>query len=82
MADVKICDRCGKTIVATAAQRLTCATWRYSLFSPDLSRGLQSNWDLCRDCGNKLERFLEGEELVKDAQSSNEKPDDALIIAR
>lgn len=63
MADVKICDRCGKTIVATATQRLGFGSWRYSLFTPDVSHKLHSDWDLCTDCGEKLGRFLKGEEL-------------------
>lgn len=72
MADVKICDRCGKTIDDHRVRRNVFKAWRYSLFSPDISHALISDWDLCHDCGTKLERFLKGEELVKDAQSSNE----------
>jgi predicted amidophosphoribosyltransferase len=73
MADVKICDRCGKTISkSNNILRNAFKAHYYSLFNPDLSRDLISNWDLCDDCGKKLERFLKGEELVKDAQSSSE----------
>ena len=82
MADVKICDRCGKTINDRRVNRNVFKAYRYGLFSPDISRELNSCWDLCMECGVKLEQFLKGEELVKDAQSSNDKPDDALIIAR
>jgi hypothetical protein len=82
MADVKICDRCGKTIDDHVVIRNLFKAWRYSLFSPDVSHALVSDWDLCCDCGKKLERFLKGEELVKDAQKTDEKLDDALIIAR
>ena len=81
MADVKICDRCGKTINDHRVKRNIFKTKHYGLFSPDISRELNSSWDLCHDCGTKLERFLKGEELVKDAQS-DDKPDDALIYAR
>lgn len=72
MADVKICDRCGKTIVATKMQSIGFGVWRYSLFNPYVSNKTHYNWDLCIDCGEKLERFLKGEGLVKDAQSSDE----------
>ena len=74
MADVKICDRCGKTIDDHRVRRNIFKTKHYGLFSPDISRELNSNWDLCHDCGKKLERFLKG-------WDPDEKPDDALIIA-
>lgn len=81
MADVKICDRCGKTIVATKLQSFGFGSWRYSIFDCEAERQTFYKNDLCIDCGKKLERFLNGEELVKDAQS-DEKPEDALIVAR
>ena len=81
MADVKICDRCGKTIAANMALSYGFGAWRYSLFKRNASKMTCYDYDLCIECGTKLERFLKGEELVKDAQS-DEKPDDALIIAR
>lgn len=71
MADVKICDRCGKTIKGGKALFNTFTAWRYSLFSPDV-RGGSCNWDLCVDCGTKLHRFLNGDELVVDVQSSGD----------
>jgi hypothetical protein len=72
MADVKICDRCGKTIVANAVQSIGFGTWRYSLFNPNVSHKTHSNWDLCLDCGKKLERFLHGDELTIDAQKTDQ----------
>lgn len=75
MADVKICDRCGKTIEATTAQKLGFAAWRYSLIDRNCSRATRYDCDLCVDCGKKLDKFLKG-------WDPNEKPDDALIIAR
>ena len=63
MADVKICDRCGKTIAATTAQTFGFGAWRYSLFSRSKwSQATVADWDLCTDCGEKLSRFLKGEE--------------------
>lgn len=82
MADVKICDRCGKTIEATTAQTYGFGAWRYSLFARSkLSQATVCDYDLCTDCGMKLARFLNGEELVRDGQGSNEKPDDAAVVA-
>ena len=72
MADVKICDRCGKTIAATTAQTFGFGAWKYALFNRERSQMTFYDYDLCVDCGEKLYRFLNGEELVKDAQSSNE----------
>lgn len=72
MADVKICDRCGKTIVANAVQSIGFGVWRYSLFNPNVSHKTHSDWDLCTDCGKKLERFLKGDELVIDAQKTDQ----------
>ena len=72
MADVKICDRCGKTIDDHRVRRNVFKTRYYGLFSPDISRDLNSCWDLCYTCGKKLERFLKGDELVRDAQSEGE----------
>ena len=72
MADVKICDRCGKTIVATKLQSFGFGSWRYSIFDCNAERQTFYKHDLCTDCGDKLVRFLKGEELVRDAQSSNE----------
>ena len=71
MADVKICDRCGKTIVDRKVRRNMFKAYYYSLFSPDISREFRSSWDLCVDCGNKLEKFLNGDELVRDAQRTD-----------
>lgn len=76
MADVKICDRCGKTIAATNVQRIGFGTWRYSLFNPDVSKKTHSDWDLCVDCGEKLSKFLKGVEL------EDIRPDDALLVAK
>jgi hypothetical protein len=81
MADVKICDRCGKTIVATKLQSFGFGSWRYSVWDCNVEQQTCYRHDLCVGCGEKLTRFLNGEELVKDAQS-DEKPDDALIVAR
>lgn len=72
MADVKICDRCGNIVVDCKVRRNIFKAHYYSLFSPDISRELRNSWDLCTDCGNKLEKFLNGDELVRDAQSSND----------
>ena len=63
MADVKICDRCGKTIVDRKVRRNVFKAYYYSLFSPDISREFHSCWDLCVDCGKKLEQFLKDVEF-------------------
>jgi hypothetical protein len=72
MANVKICDRCGKTIDDHRVRRNVFKACHYGLFSPDICRELASNWDLCHSCGKKLERFLNGEELVKDTRKTDE----------
>lgn len=69
MANVRIRDRCGKTIAATTAQRFGFSAWRYSLYKGiPVSKATVSDWDLCASCGEKLERFLKGEaaEAVKE----------------
>lgn len=75
MADVKICDRCGKRIEATMVKKISFGAFKYSLFDPDRQTSTHSMWDLCTDCGEMLKKFLNGFD-------PNEKPDDALIIAR
>lgn len=72
MADVKICDRCGKTIAANMALSYGFGAWKYSLFKRNASKMICYDYDLCIECGEKLARFLNGEELVKDAQGSSE----------
>ena len=69
MSDVKICDRCGKSIVASTAKTWGFGAWRYSLFKRNVSQMTSYEFDVCTDCGEKLARFLNGEELVTDAQS-------------
>ena len=63
MADVKICDRCGKTIVATTAQKIGFGAWRYSIFDRSTSKQSYCNFDLCVECGKKLYEFLNGVEF-------------------
>ena len=72
MADVKICDRCGKTIAASTATSWGFGAWRYSLFRRNSSQMTCYEFDVCTDCGEKLARFLKGEELVMDAQGDRE----------
>ena len=75
MANVKICDRCGKTITATTANIFGFGAWKYSLFNRNQYQVTSYDYDLCVDCGEQLDKFLKGVD-------PNEKPDDALIHAR
>ena len=75
MANVTICDRCGKTIEPNLAQKFGFNAWRYSLIDWDRSRATSYDCDLCVECGEKLGKFLDGAELT------SERPDDALLIA-
>jgi hypothetical protein len=65
MADVKICDRCGKIIEDHRVRRNVFKERYYGLFSPDI-RELTSSWDLCHDCGVKLARFLKNDDNYED----------------
>ena len=57
MADVKICDRCGKRF--TYARTLVCIEpIRYILYME--ARGMRYDYDLCLNCRDSLERFLSG----------------------
>lgn len=65
MADAKICDRCGKTIVATrTAEKLGFAAWKYSIFDRNNSFRTTFDRDLCVECAEKMLRFLDGYGLV------------------
>ena len=68
MADVKICDRCGKTIAATTAQKIGFGAWKYCLFRPDMSHKTYSDWDLCAECGEKLSKFLNGSDIAEETR--------------
>lgn len=57
MADVKICDRCGKRF--THSRTLVCIDpIRYILLVE--TRGSDHSYDLCLNCRDSLERFLSG----------------------
>lgn len=64
--DVKICDRCGKTIAATTVQKIGVVAWRYNLI--DRNRGWRTSYecDLCSDCGKKLMKFVNGAEIKEE----------------
>lgn len=69
MADVKICDRCGKTIETSKVRAFGFGAWKYFLFNRDPSQVTYNNWDLCPCCGEKLLRFLNGVELMYDVHA-------------
>lgn len=75
MADVKICDRCGKTIAVNMAQSFGFGAWKYSIFDHSASKVTRHDYDLCVECGDKFTRFLNGVEL------ECERPDNALVSA-
>lgn len=63
MADVKICDRCGKTIAPTTLQKIAYIAYRYSIRDRNHCYSTSFDCDLCSDCGTKLIKFLNGAEL-------------------
>lgn len=75
MADVKICDRCGKIIATATAQKLGFRHLRYNIVDRKERYRTEFDCDLCVDCGEKLRKFLNG-------WDPDERPDDALIYAR
>jgi hypothetical protein len=60
MADVKICDRCGKQINVGMNRRLilTTFTWNGLLVGRCYT---ESKEDLCPDCVDELKKFFNGE---------------------
>ena len=67
MADVKICDRCGKKIEAdNIFKKVGFGAWRYSIFCPDVSTKSYYDYDLCSDCGDKLAKFFNGADIKED----------------
>lgn len=71
MADVKICDRCCSAIKPNTAQSFGFGAWRYSIFNRDVSQMVSYDYDLCKQCGAKLTRFLNGEDLAEFEEVSN-----------
>lgn len=71
MADVKICDRCGVAIKANTAQSLGFGAWRYTLCSRGTSQCSYYDYDLCVSCGDKLSKFLKGEDLADIEEVTN-----------
>lgn len=61
MANVKLCDRCGKR-VDNILRPVVMTPVQYSmkLETPYFSY----EYDLCKDCGSKLSRFMDGAELM------------------
>ena len=61
MAQVTICDRCGKSLDASSFRKFTFrkVILTGSLFYPVVND--DSNWDLCADCVLELIKFLNGE---------------------
>lgn len=65
MADAKICDRCGTTIVATStAQKIGLAAWKYGVIDRNNRWKTKYDCDLCTECGEKLLKFLKGYGIV------------------
>lgn len=88
MADVtiKICDRCKKEIKDRRGIAVFEPVFIRSIFSVELfRRGLyggcdkfrKNQFDFCEDCSNKLMWFIEGAELMLEAEESPEEATDA-----
>ena len=66
MADVKICDRCGEKLIANCFVSLSPVRYflemeieqHFTLWD----RTTRKRYDLCKNCKNKLIKFLENEE--------------------
>ena len=71
MADIKICDRCGKKIEYRRGLAMFKPIFIHSLFNIKLfqrqclgdCKFKEIKMDLCEDCSNKLVWFMEGAEL-------------------
>ena len=81
MADIKICDRCGKKIEDRRGKAMFKPIFIYSLFDMELfqrqclgdCKFKDIKMDLCEDCSNKLVCFLNGTELDIPEPSDEEK---------
>ena len=56
MADVKICDRCGKKIEASSRILLRSHLYYCHLFHENFCT--RSSYDLCRDCYEDFKHFV------------------------
>lgn len=59
MADVKICDRCGKKI-EDKIWPITITAYRSKFRLEDEERIYK--WDLCKDCTQKVRKFIDSKE--------------------
>ena len=61
MANVTVCDRCGKPINISSARslRFRKILLTASIFYPTVSNDIE--YDLCPDCALELDKFFEGE---------------------
>lgn len=59
MANVQICDKCGKRIDRYSA--LLGTIYRSNLFGCDYNT-YTINYDLCKDCTKDLEEFIKGKD--------------------
>lgn len=58
MANVRICDRCGKTLRRPNSWNIYKTAYRYNLFGE--MQDTCSDYDLCPNCMTDFEKFMEG----------------------